>query len=182
MVSIEQITELKNAIAEIQQPRSNFALENFVVKQHLVPEMQYFQILIELQNLIYTYEDARLSSKIQEIKIQRLKSTGDEIDSLEAEKLQLGLDQTKVVAIGAEREILTLINLYKSYPKFSREQIEAAQPAYWKERLFGNAEAMLMGGAGVNPSHIESMKQAGILDQFINHVEESKNAFRNLES
>lgn len=181
MVDESILQDLKAAIEEVQQPRSNFQLEKFVVNQHPAKEMQYFQILTELQNLIFTYEDARLTSQIQQIKIKRLKETGDEIDALEAKRLEIGLEQTRIVALGAEREINTLLDLWEKSPKFTRQEIEAAQPEYWKNRLFGNAEAMLMGGSGVNPSHIESMKQAGVLDEFIQEVEESKNALRNLE-
>jgi hypothetical protein len=33
---------------------------------------------------------------------------------------------------------------------------------------------MLMGGATVNPAHIEAMEQAGVLDDFIAEVEKTK--------
>jgi predicted transcriptional regulator len=33
---------------------------------------------------------------------------------------------------------------------------------------------MLMGGQSVNPSHIEAMEQAGVLDSFVAEVEKTK--------
>lgn len=182
MVDKKVLADLKLAIEEIQQPRSNFQLEKFVVNQHPTKEMQYYQILSELQSLMFTYEDARLATEIQKIKIKRLRDSGDEIDSLEAKRLELGVEQTRIVALGAEREIEKLLELWQTYPKFTRLEIEQAQPEYWKDRLFRNAEAMLIGGANVNPSHIESMMQADILTEFVKQVEEGKNAVRNLES
>jgi hypothetical protein len=77
--------------------------------------------------------------------------------------------------IGAEREIAHLANIWQSFEtKFSREEIESAQPDYWKARLTGNAKAMLIGGVSVNPAHIESMQQAGILDEFVSEVQQSR--------
>ena len=42
------------AMAEVQQSRSNFQLQNFVVNQHDTDEMRYQQTVIELQQLYYT--------------------------------------------------------------------------------------------------------------------------------
>ena len=58
--------------------------------------------------------------------------------------------------------------------KYTRLEIEAAQPDYWQARLTNNAKAMLMGGSGVNAAHIEAMEQAGVLDNFVAEIENSK--------
>ena len=167
--------EIETAIAEIQQPRSRFQLEKFVLGQHATPEMQYYQTCIELQDMIYKYRSAEIQLKIQEKKITRLRATGDEIDELKAQKLELGIEQTRVGIIGAQREIAHLVDIWNSFDrKYSREEIEQAQPEYWTARLTENAKAMLMGGVSVNPAHIEAMKQAGILDDFVAEVQASR--------
>lgn len=167
--------EIEKAIAEVQQPRSRFQLEKFVVGQHPTPEMRYYQTLIELQDMIYKYRLTEIMVKKQELKISRLRASDDEMSELEAQEIELGLVQTKNAMIGAQREIAHLVDIYNSFEyKFTRAEIEQAQPEYWTERLTGNARAMLMGGASVNPAHIESMQQAGILDSFVLEVQESK--------
>lgn len=167
--------DIEKAIAEIQQPRSRFQLERFVLGQHPTPEMQYYQTCIELQDMLYKYKLAEIEIQIQEKKIAKLRSTNDDIDELKAKKIELGLEQTKIAMIGAEREIAHLANIWQSFEtKFSREEIESAQPDYWKARLTGNAKAMLIGGVSVNPAHIESMQQAGILDEFVSEVQQSR--------
>ena len=161
--------------AEIQQPRSRFQLEKFVLGQHPTKEMQFYQTCIELQDLIYKYKLAKITLEKQQLKIDRLRSTKDELDELEAQEIELGLQQTLFAMKGAEREINDLIEIFNSFEhKFTRAEIEAAQPDYWKARLTNNAKAMLMGNVSVNPAHIESMQQAGILDEFILEVQESK--------
>ena len=171
--------EIEKAIAEVQQPRSRFQLERFVLGQHATNEMQYYQTLIELQDMIYKYRLAQINVKKAEAKIAKLRATGDEIDELKAQERELGLAQTRFAMIGAEREIAHLVDIYNSFDhKFTRAEIEAAQPDYWQARLTNNARAMLMGGGGVNPAHIESMEQAGILDSFMTEIEEERKAIQ----
>lgn len=160
--------EIELAIAEIQQPRSRFQLQHFVLGQHATPEMQYFQVCLELQDNLHRYRDSELAVKIDEIKMSRLLATGDEVDELEAKRIELNLHQVRLAMIGAQRELTHLVEMWNAFPKkFSRAEIEAAQPDYWEKRLTANASAMIMGGAGVNPAHIEAMEQAGILQGFI---------------
>jgi hypothetical protein len=76
---------------------------------------------------------------------------------------------------GAEREMKHLLEIFNTFThKYTREEIEAAQPDYWQARLTNNARAMLMGGQSVNAAHIEAMEQAGVLDNFVAEVEKTK--------
>jgi hypothetical protein len=167
--------EIERAIAEVQQPRSRFQLERFVLGQHATPEMQYYQVCLELQDMIYKYKLAEISTKKSNLKIDKLRSTGDELDELKAQEIELGLENSKYAVIGAQRELAHLIDIWETFEnKYTREQIEAAQPDYWQARLTNNAKAMLMGGQSVNPAHIEAMEQAGVLDSFVAEVEQTK--------
>lgn len=167
--------EIEKAIAEVQQSRSRFQIEKFVLGQHATPEMQYYQTVLELQDSIYKLRLAELDLQIQQLKISELRATGNPIDELEAQKLELGMNQTELAIIGAKREVSHLVNIFNSFEiKYTREEIEQAQPEYWTARLTGNARAMLIGGVSVNPAHIEAMQQAGILDGFVAEVEASR--------
>ena len=167
--------QIEKAIAEIQQPRSRFQLERFVLGQHATSEMQYYQTVLELQDSIYKYKLAVIAVKKAELKITKLRATGEQLDELKAQEVELGLEQTQIAMVGAEREMKHLIEIFDSFThKYTREEIEAAQPDYWQARLTNNAKAMLMGGSGVNAAHIEAMEQAGVLDNFITEVENTK--------
>jgi hypothetical protein len=165
--------EIEKAIAEIQQPRSRFQLERFTIGQHATPEMQYYQVCIELQDMIYKYKLAEINEKKVLAKISKLRKSNDEVKEYKAQELELGLAQTQLALIGAKREIGHLVDIWNSFSyKYTREEIESAQPEYWKARLTNNANAMLLGGGGVNPAHIEAMEQAGVLEPFIKLQEE----------
>lgn len=167
--------DIEAAIAEVQQPRSRFQLERFVLGQHATKEMQYYQVCIELQDMMYKYKLAEISKKKTELKIAKLRSNGDELSELKAQGLELGLAQTNLAVLGAERELAHLIDIWNSFEhKYTRDEIEQAQPDYWQARLTNNAKAMIMSGTGVNPSHIEAMEQAGVLDSFVQAVEDHK--------
>lgn len=177
------LDDIKKAILEIQQPRSRFQLEKFVLGQHATKEMQYYQVCLELQDMLYKYENAKLDMQITELKIEKLLEKNDAIANLKAEKLKLALEQSKVLMLGHEREVAHLVDLWASFShKFSRAEIEAAQPDYWTARLTNNANAMVMGNGQVNPAHIEAMEQAGVLQSFIEKRLEVENEIRNLES
>jgi len=167
--------EIENAIAEVQQPRSRFQLERFVTGSHATPEMQYYQTCLELQDMIYKFQVAKIGVQKAELKIKRLRETKDEMKELKAQETEIGLRQTRLAMIGAERELNDLVEIFNGFDtKFTRAEIEAAQPDYWNQRLTGNAKAMLMGGNSVNAAHIEAMEQAGVLQNLIDEVAESK--------
>ena len=167
MQSLPAITErldatVLNAMAEIQQARSPFQIEKFVINQHQTIEMQYYQCVTEIQALYYTIKTVTLDMQISEIKMSRLRKTNDEIDELEAQKLELGLEQTRLVGIGAYRELDTLLGIFESFPKqFTRQEIDEAQPDYWEQRLNRQATLEAIGGSQAQASHLEALRQIG---------------------
>ena len=76
---------ITEAIAEVQQPRSRFQLVHFVIGQHDTPEMRFYQLCLELQDMGYKLRLAQLSIRKTDIEIARLLETGDELDAIEAE-------------------------------------------------------------------------------------------------
>jgi hypothetical protein len=167
--------EIQKSIAEVQQPRSFFQIDSFVLGQHATKEMKYYQTVLELQDSIYKYKMAKISVEKAKIKIAKLRGTGDALDELEAQELELGLEQTYLAMVGTEREMKHLVSIWEGFEhKYTRQEIEAAQPEYWQARLTNNAKAMLMGGQSVNAAHIEAMEQAGVLDNFVAEVEQAK--------
>ena len=157
---------IHDAIAEIQQPRSRFQLIHFVIGQHDTPEMRFYQLCLELQDMGYKLRMARLGVRKAEVEIGRLEATGDELDAIEAEEKQVGLEQTVVVMRGAEREMAVLTDLFDESQKFTRAEIEHAQPDYWQARLTRQTNLQLLAGT-VQWAQLDSMRQAGLLDGYV---------------
>jgi hypothetical protein len=157
---------ITDAIAEVQQPRSRYQLVHFVIGQFDTPEMRFYQVCIELQDMGYKLRMAQLGIRKAAVEIGRLQATGDELDAIEAEEKQVDLEQTRIVMRGAEREIAILTDLFDESQKFTRDEIEHAQPEYWRLRLTRQTNLQLMAG-GVQWAQLDSMRQAGILEEAI---------------
>ena len=155
---------ITEAIAEIQQPRSRFQLIHFVIGQHDTPEMRFYQLCIELQDMGYKLRMAQLGVRKAEIEIARLLETGDELDAIEAEEKEVDLEHTRIVMQGAEREIAILTDLFDESQKFTRDEIEHAQPEYWSKRLTRQTNLQIMSG-NVGWAQLDSMRQIGLLDE-----------------
>ena len=157
---------IADAIAEVQQPRSRYQLIHFVIGQHDTPEMRFYQLMLELQDMGHKLRMAELGVKKSRIEIARLLETGDELDAVEAEEKQVGLEQTLVVMQGALREVAVLEELFDSCQHYTRDEIEHAQPEYWEKRLTRQTNLQIMAGS-VGWAQLDSMRQAGLLDQAI---------------
>tara|TARA_R110002051_G_scaffold295694_1_gene361535 strand:- start:189 stop:719 length:531 start_codon:yes stop_codon:yes gene_type:complete len=158
------------AIVEVQQPRSRYQLIHFVIGQHDTAEMRFYQLCLELQDMGYKLRVAELSVRKTEIEIARLLETGDELDAIEAEEKQVGLEQTRIVMGGAEREIAILTDLFDGCQHYTRDEIEHAQPEYWQKRLTRQTNLQIMAG-GVGWAQLDSMRQIGLLDDMVEERE-----------
>ena len=172
--------DISEAIAEIQQPRSRYQLVNFVIGQHDTPEMRFYQLCLELQDMGYKLRMARIAVRRSQVEIGRLIATGDELDALEAEEKQVGLEQTQIVMVGAEREIAILTDLFDESTHYTRAEIEHAQPEYWQARLTRQTNLQIMAG-GVQWAQLDSMRQAGLLDELVADREaQAQNGYQEL--
>lgn len=139
-------------------------MRHFVLGQHDTAPMQWRQILLEAQDLIYKIRLAEIAVQKASIEIERLMSTGDELDALEAEEKELGVVLTKRTLQGARQELLWLQELADEVGSFTAEEIEADQPNYWSLRLNRQAGLDRLALAeGVSPANLQSMLSAGLL-------------------
>ena len=166
--------EIVATFAEVHQPRSQFQIEKFVVGAHDPDEMRYYQCITEIQNLYYTIKKVTLQLQKTEIEIKRLRETGDEIDEIEAQIKELEIEETRVVGVGAFRELEILLKIKNQYPEYTREQIEIAQPEYWSKRLNRQATMEALGGSQSQASHLMALNQIGQLDNLLKTEKENK--------
>ena len=155
---------IADAIAEVQQPRSRYQLIHFVIGQHDTPEMRFYQLMLELQDMGHKLRMAELGVKKAKVEISRLLETGDELDAIEAEEKQVGLEQTLVVMQGALREVAVLEAIFNTCQHYTRDEIEHAQPEYWEKRLTRQTNLQIMSG-NVGWAQLDSMRQIGLLDE-----------------
>lgn len=156
--------EIVSTFAEVHQPRSAFQIEKFIINAHDTDEMKYVQCITEIQSLYYTIKRVALELKKSQIEIDRLRSTGDPVDEIDAQIKELGIEETRVVGVGAFRELKVLLDIKNSLPSFTRKEIEAAQPEYWKKRLHRQFELEALSGSSSQAGHLMSLSQIGEID------------------
>lgn len=158
--------EIRNSINEIQQPRSRFQLEHFVLNQHDTDEMRFYQCVLEIQSMRTTLRVVMLEMQKNKIEIQKLKESNNPVDAIDAQIKEIYLEESETILFGTIREFKHLIALYNSFPKkYTRDEIDTLQPVYWTKRLFRQVELDNLGNRGtVNPAHLDALRQIGELD------------------
>jgi hypothetical protein len=153
---------IQDAIKEIRQSRSRYQLEKFVIGQHHSPEMQYYQLTLEAAGLISTIKETELRIEKVKAEAEELRETGKKSDAIEAKIKELSLEDLELHLIGSRRELAHLEMLFEEFPKFTREEIEAAQQSYWETRLTRVAQLqMLSREGGVDWAQLEAIYQTG---------------------
>jgi hypothetical protein len=165
LTPIEPTHPVYKALHEIQRSRSRFQLEHFVAGQHDTDEQQYRQVLLEIQSLIFSIKNARLKIKKGELEVAKLRSNNDEIDNVEAEIMELGLEQSLLVLSGAEKELADLVDMWEQFPhKYTAEELEKLQPVYWEARLMRQAQLEALGSNGkIGWGALDALRQIGKL-------------------
>lgn len=162
---------LKEAINEIQQSRSRYQLERFVVGQHHSPEMQYYQLCLEANTAMMAIAETELRIKKINAEARELMETGKESDAIEAEIKLLNATGLEGQLLGQRRELAFMEEMFEQFPKFTREEIESAQQEYWETRLTRVAQLqMLSRQGGVDWAQLEAIYQAGVMEQALSEI------------
>lgn len=154
--------DIYNIHAQIDQSRSRYQIERFVVGQHHTVEMQYVQLVRELAGLHDALEEGLLNAEKYEAEAEELLETGKKSDAVEAKLKQRQAEVILRNLQGTRREIAIMEDLLAQYPVFTRDEIEAAQEQYWQERLVRVAHMQALSG-GMNWAQIEALWQADAL-------------------
>lgn len=140
---IEKIEGLRSDIEAIQQPRSDFAIEHFVVGQHDTPGRQRMQAVLELQIKMFNIRRAQLEEKkllVERRKQEKISITnGDEFEqelaAIEIERIDIDLADMRLARLGAIRESQCMLAILDRLPRYSYAQLQEEEAAYWQARL-----------------------------------------------
>jgi hypothetical protein len=160
---LEEIrTEVDRDIPECQKWRSDVQLKAFVAGQHDTRPRQWRQVLIEIERAIDAIDEAAIRQRQIERKIAEWgKVRMPEADD-EAALLAIAHRQQARAMLGKMRELETLYSLYKSMPRFTYDQIEAAEAEYWRLRITRQAIHGILATGRIGVGDLDSMKQLGI--------------------
>jgi len=154
--------ELIKAFDEIQMPRTEYEIRQFIVFNNETDPKAYAHCVLELSNKYDALRMANYDVQIKEEEILQLEKKKDKISKLEAEKKKIELEQTNRARIGALREFEALYRIWQEFPKkYTRQEIDADQPEYWNKRLTRQANQDLLSSGRVSASNIEGLRMIG---------------------
>jgi hypothetical protein len=176
LLPVDSSHPIWNALEEIQQARTDFQLQHFVVGQHDTSEQQYKQVLLELQELLFTIKHVDLQNKKTILEIEQLRSTKNPIDEVDAQIKELSIERALLARLGAVKEAQTLVKIWESFEtKYTAEQIEANQVEYWNARLLRQAQLESMGGqSSISWGSLDALRQIGQLQPILDEPMESE--------
>ena len=152
--------ELADAFKAIQQPRTDFQIEHFVVGQHVTEVRRWHQCVLELQIKFQNFRRGKLSEEKLLSKIKKKEAAGK---IRRAEELRIDLEDLQLAMLGAVNELKCLWAIYKSFPRaFTREEINAAEAEYWQKRLTMQARHDLESDGRIAIGNRDALRMAGI--------------------
>lgn len=162
MTNDEKITnELEEAFREMHMARPPYVLERLVVGSKFTPEQQYAQCVLELSIAYDNLRLAEIDCQIKEHEMKDLDGKGV-VEDLEKQKKAIELEQTNRAMIGKKREFDCLYAMWKSFPKkYTREEINAAQPEEYRQRLLTQAEQDMHAMGRISAGNQEGLRQIG---------------------
>ena len=154
--------ELKRAMMELSQPRTDYVLEHFVVNNHFVDEQKYAHCVLELKNKYNNLRRAKISLEKIDYQMERLKEKGDKLSEFKFREKEIDKEECESTVLGALREFKFLLKMWQSFPKkFTREEINDSQKGYWNRRLIQQANDDLMSTGRIGKGNIESLRHIG---------------------
>jgi hypothetical protein len=160
--AIGKVAELKDAFEAIQQPRSDYVLRHFVVGEKDTQPQAYLQCVLEMQ---IKYDNIRLALLEREkltLQIAALGASGTALDNIEAAIKGIHLEQQERALLGALREFWALYAIWQGMPRYTHQEIQEDQQAYWRKRLLRQANQDLQAGGRIGQGNQDALRQVGI--------------------
>lgn len=160
LITPDIIEELQKAFFNIPFENSQFQTEHFVIEASITPERAYRAIGLRMMNRIRALQEAQFARRREEVELdeidQKIFQIDSEIPSRDGanvfKKRRLQIDREEILARrpftdklinDAITELNILYSHFQALPKFTREEFEAGEYAYFKESLTRQAEGVV---------------------------------------
>ncbi|MDP3989044.1 MAG: glycosyltransferase [bacterium] len=154
--------EMLKAFDEIQMARPPYVLEKMVVGSKFTEEQRYAQCVLELS---ITYDNLRIAEcnlEIKEIEMDEV-DTSTRKGELERKIKQVESEQLRRAVLGALREFECLYEMWEKFPtRYTREDLNNAQPLEYKQRLQIQAQHDMNAGGRISATNQEGLRQVGM--------------------
>lgn len=133
--------DVRERLKEIPRGNSLFQELAFVVNPEITPERAYRQILAQMQRYLKALEANKFSMQRALIDIEELKEK-EPVNKFDARRIKLDIEEKELqlrqdqdLIDDAEYSVNFLNYLLEQFPRFNREQFEAAELEYFTNKL-----------------------------------------------
>lgn len=142
--SMNVLAEIEQAYWDIPFENSAFQTTSFVIASQVTPERAYRAIGLQMLSKMQALHEAKYQREISKIECEELQ---EQIDDLYANKFDRAKAEAKLRHIAASsvfadkllNDLLSDLNLlyseFQKFPKYTREQFEAAEHIHFEQRL-----------------------------------------------
>ncbi len=154
--------ELIKAFEEVQQPRTEYQLRNFVVGAHIGKEQQYAQCVTELQRKYTNLKRAQVQFDKNEYELEVLRNSDNPLAKFDIKIRELDMEETRLAVIGAMREFEVLYRIWQEFGRtYTRKEIDGAQEKYWHDRITEQANNDIRAAGRIGVGNLKSLRQIG---------------------
>jgi hypothetical protein len=154
----EKKNELEAAFHAINQARSNYQIQHFVVGQHDTEPRQYSQCVLELQVRTFNLRRQMVEKK------KLLKKISATTDADEKELLGIDLEEMELGLENQVREWNVLYQIFSSMPKYTYEQIQSGEEEYWQLRLARQSQEEILAHGRIGVGNLDALWQSKAID------------------
>lgn len=138
------LKEVEDAFYDIPFENSQFQTENFVINDQFTPERAYRAIGLRIFNRIRALREAQYGRMIEDVDIEELreKLEDPDVNKFDKKRAQIEIDHklanrphTDKLINDAVKELNVLYKHFKRLPRYTREEFEAGEEAYFTESL-----------------------------------------------
>ncbi len=168
----EIIQKCQNALSghleAIQGPLPEFAMRHLVIGQHDTPAQQWAHAVLEMEQRLFSIAESDIDVDIIDLRIDKLRARGTPIALRKANKLELGKARVKLARRGAIHDLTGLLKIKCDLEAqhcgrgWTREELDADLPEYWRLRSQRQMIADLNHQGRVSVGNQELLRQLGM--------------------
>jgi len=154
--------ELLKAFKEMPQAKPDYVLRNLVIGSHETTEQQYAHTILELRIAYNALRRSKIHLERIDYELEQLRIKGDTVSEFDARDKEIDKYDLECAVIGKLREFNCLYKIWQSFPKkYTRADVNANQPEYWKKRLTRQANQDLFATGRISVGNQDALRQIG---------------------
>ncbi len=163
------LDDLMSEMDNVPFGNSRFQAEHFTDGME-TPERRYRHVMLQLRQRIGALNAASFGRRRMSIDVAELNAKIPDLSDYDLERAEIDLEEKEwqlrdqeTLIEDAMIDVQNYRRLLEDLPKPTREQFEAAEPAYWRKRLIGEAKLQYQSTGRIDAGWLMALDKIGIV-------------------